>query len=266
MSAEQRTFRSRAQGRVQRELNDGKAFASDSWRSSRLRSERWFVVADSNGYVLRPVRNAILRLRSTTLHSAGQPGAAERLLGEALRWPEPQGSGLGRLAKSFTDRIAFPLPTDRDVAVLSYGEIDMRTYVLPQITEHGRTLDEVLDAIADGSIRLMEYFDSQFPGRTAFLSIKPPVGDFENPDYPCPATISQRVEWTADLNHRIATRVAKRSFGRVGIADYWNDVARADGAMPPEYSDDYVHLSVRKFRIVRDRVRETIAALEKSAS
>lgn len=261
-----RSFRARARGRVARELRDGHAFVSDVWKSSRLRGERWFVIGDSNAYILRPVRNALLRLRSTTLHRIGQPGEAERTMAAALQWQEPQGTAIGTLIQALGRSVRFPMPTEADVAVISYGEIDMRTHVHPQVFEMNRSLDDVLDEIAACAVTLMEHYERSFPGRTAFLAVKGPVGEFENPDYPCPASISQRAEWTAELNRRIVARTAERSFARVGIADWWEVIVRPDGTMPPELSDDYVHLKQSCFRIVRDSVRQTVARLSASGA
>ncbi len=142
--------------------------------------------------------------------------------------------------------------------IFSFGEIDVRAHVEPQISRDGRDEHAVIGDLADCAVRLAQEAQSVTPATIVLLGVPPPAEGTVDPERPYRGTLAQRVGWTQQLNRLIATRLAENGSARVVFVDYPAVVADDRGALRPDLSDGSVHLVEGCYPLVRAAVADAV--------
>ncbi len=127
-----------------------------------------------------------------------------------------------------------------EVAVFSFGEIDVRCHLGMQRDLYNRSLDEVIDTLA------VCYFNTILINRSAYdnlrcivYSVTPPTSNGLNPAYPYYGTLEDRVMITKKLNKKLADLC---SLTGVTFLDVYDDYANSEGSLNYALSDGHVHI------------------------
>jgi len=153
-----------------------------------------------------------------TMYRAGRPG--DELLVEAAR--------------------GIPLTVD-DVVILCFGEIDCRCHVHVQAALPGRSLDEVVQTLADRYLDRVVSLDVH-GARVGVLSATPPTTAARtagNPDFPVAGTDAQRAAYTRQLNLRLQVGCSRRGLLYVDTHSQYQD---ENGMLDVALADWNVHI------------------------
>ena len=137
------------------------------------------------------------------------------------------------------------IPTEHDIVVLSYGEVDCRCHIQRQIN-NGRDEDDIINDLVN------KYFltirnNIVGPSKIIIVGVIPPTkqNDYEilhGPilhDFPFVGTDEDRVRYTYKVNKKL------EEYSNINNYIYFNPYAhytREDGTLKYELSDSIVHL------------------------
>jgi hypothetical protein len=133
-----------------------------------------------------------------------------------------------------------PLTVD-DVVILCFGEIDCRCHVHVQAALPGRSLDEVVQTLADRYLDRVVSLDVH-GARVGVLSATPPTTAARtagNPDFPVAGTDAQRAAYTRQLNLRLQVGCSRRGLLYVDTHSQYQD---ANGMLDVALADWNVHI------------------------
>jgi hypothetical protein len=193
---------------------------------SRKGRGRVIVVGDSHAFVLKDQRDCfVLGFGPVTLHRLGRDGELATLLENRLRWNP---------AFRFR-RVAL---NQRDVVLVSAGEIDVRCHLDTQIRIRGRYETDVLEALARGGSVACAQVWRRHGVRTGFLEIPPPARRVDSQEWPIRGALVDRVKWTGKLNRLLNDALRREGLPFVPLPAVITDT---DGSLREELSDGSVH-------------------------
>jgi hypothetical protein len=145
------------------------------------------------------------------------------------------------------EKILPGLDKQKDIVLLSFGEIDCRAHILKQCQQSGKSLTEVVAACVDNYWMLVEHVRSagfrvviwNAVYSANFMELNP------NLEYPYFGTVEQRNEATDCFNRMLANRSAESKICFLDMSKYLLD---ASGKMTNSaYYFDSIHLNQKLF-------------------
>lgn len=131
--------------------------------------------------------------------------------------------------------------------IFLFGEVDCRSHVKRQISEKGRSMDEVICTLVDEYVDCIRQNCALLPRLGVVLaSVVPPVRRLEyeacNEGYPFVGTDEERSAFTRYMNGRLAERSKENGWTYLDIYSEYADEA---GMMRYDLSDKCVHIGDR---------------------
>ena len=136
------------------------------------------------------------------------------------------------------------------VLVFMAGEIDVRVHLVPRL---GQPMDFVT-AYVDRCLEVA----AEMGAKRVFFAVPPPPCDGVGFDlwYPVVGTIEERLRAFRSLRTALADAVSQHS--GADVIDFTDAVARPDGCLRAELSDDGAHTNLRAVPLIRSVVRDRI--------
>jgi len=130
---------------------------------------------------------------------------------------------------------------DGDALVFVFGEIDVRCHVMQQHARQGRSVEEIVERLADAYIGRLAEVAARVPH--SLIGVSGVIPPFDPPNYgpanpPIVGTLAERVVVARLLNETLERRAAAAGFL---YFDAMNELAGPDGSLPVDRSDLFCH-------------------------
>lgn len=132
---------------------------------------------------------------------------------------------------------------EEDVIVLSFGEIDMRCYVKPNLMRKKQSsLEQILSKWAEDYVK--KIVGLNIKNKIFIMSVVPPsffekANSSAGSGYPVAGTDEERAQYTKTLNEILKNMCEPRG---VFFLDIYSKYADENGMLPPEKCDGSVHI------------------------
>jgi hypothetical protein len=147
---------------------------------------------------------------------------------------------------------------EKDVAVFVFGEIDVRSHIGRQRDEKGRTLDEILDALAKNYIgTVLRNRENYNQLQCIVFAVIPPTHnkEEENPEFPFFGSIEDRVQITRELNKRLIQGCLNHGISVLNVYDLY---CTEKGDLKEIYVDVVVHIRTKYNRPIKKQLNKIL--------
>lgn len=133
---------------------------------------------------------------------------------------------------------------ENQIAIFSFGEIDVRCHIGKQCDHYNRSLDEIIETLVQNYIQTVLLNRQLYHNLTCIIySVTPPTGPDSqtfNYLYPHYGSLEDRINISKKLNTRLSS--ACKDTG-VPFLNVYDDYALDDGSLNPALSDGNVHIN-----------------------
>ncbi|MCX5921935.1 MAG: SGNH/GDSL hydrolase family protein [Candidatus Dependentiae bacterium] len=145
---------------------------------------------------------------------------------------------------------------ENDVAVFTFGEIDVRYHIGRQRDKQGRSTEEIIDSLVSAYIGTIQANKNNYTNVTCVIvSVLPPCDKGFSYEYPIYGSLQDRVAITRAVNERL------KSYSQLhGIyfLDIYSMYALENGALNESLSDGIVHVNQHQNTPIKEALVELI--------
>lgn len=186
---------------------------------------------------------------SHTMEFSGIPGCMLYWIGPVTMYR------IGRDGLAFLNLPAFGVK-EGQAAVFAFGEIDVRCHIGKQRDLYNRTLDEVIETLANRFIYTVLQNRMLYKQLICIVySVTPPTNLDYNPNFPYYGSLEDRVIISKRLNERLS---ALCSQFEIAFLDVYQDYANADGTFNVAYSDGCVHIRADCNQLISKKLHQIL--------
>jgi hypothetical protein len=162
---------------------------------------------------------------------------------------------VGREGLSFLDIRRFGVK-EGDVIIFVFGEIDVRCHIGKQRDCEERSLDEIINSLAENYIATI-IANKKFYARViaVVFNVIPPFPGTYNAEYPFYGTLEDRVSITYKLN---ATLAKLCKLHNILFLNIYDEYCNSAGDLNQALSDGGLHIGKPHNRLIKDKLLESV--------